>query len=201
MKLRLVTIAAVALALGCAARLAPDVLADLTQRAEAGDARLQIELGDRYRDGRGVERDSSAAARWYRMAAAHGASGAMSRLVCLGRGHFEHEDLLGADGVFPSTLPKASADGLVLPSIVRRVDPRYTRAAMRARITGEVEIDAVVLANGAIGELQITKSLDPDHGLDEQALCAALQWQFRPGTLQGRPVAMVVELEFSFNLR
>ncbi len=58
-----------------------------------------------------------------------------------------------------------------------------------------------MLANGAIGELRITKSLDPDHGLDEEALCAASQWQFRPATRQGQPVAALVSLELSFDLR
>ena len=49
-------------------------LAALRVRAEQGDARGQLALGDRYNLGNGVRRDYAEAMRWYRLAAAQGNS-------------------------------------------------------------------------------------------------------------------------------
>ena len=44
-------------------------------------------------------------------------------------------------------------------------------------------------------------SLDPTYGLDEQAVAAAKRWEFKPGTKDGKPVAVRVTLEMSFTLK
>lgn len=130
-------IAAVAgLAVGCAARLDPVDLADLTRRAQSGDVTVQLELGDRYRDGRGVDSSPAQAAGWYRAALALEAPGALARLACLGSGSFAQRDLLGPSGIFPSHVPRADADGITPPGVIIKPDPRYTGAAMRAAIKG-----------------------------------------------------------------
>ena len=72
---------------------------------------------------------------------------------------------------------------------------------MRAHVTGVVWVEAVVLPDGTVGDVQITKSLDPVFGLDEEAVKAAKQWRFVPGTRFGQPVAVLVTIEISFNLR
>jgi protein TonB len=91
--------------------------------------------------------------------------------------------------------------GVTAPTLIRSVDPRYTPGALVAKITGVVELDAVVLANGTVGEVRVVKSLDRQHGLDQEAVKAARQWLFRPGTAQGVPVDVIVRLIIEFHLR
>jgi len=43
--------------------------------------------------------------------------------------------------------------------------------------------------------------LDTQHGLDDEAVKALKQWRFSPGTKDGKPVPVVVELEMTFTLR
>jgi TonB family protein len=86
--------------------------------------------------------------------------------------------------------------GLVVPVLERHVTPKYTSAAMRAKIQGHVAVQIIVEADGTVGKARVIQSLDPD--LDEQALIAVRQWLFRAGMLAGSavPVAVVVELDF-----
>jgi len=92
-------------------------------------------------------------------------------------------------------------NGVEPPTELRRADPRYTAEAMRAKIQGVVWVDAVVLPDGTVGDVTIARSLDTVFGLDEEALRAARQWRFRPGTRFGEPVAVLVTIELSFTLR
>jgi TonB family protein len=59
---------------------------------------------------------------------------------------------------------------------------------MRAKVQGIVEMSAVVLPDGTVTDVQITRSLDQSFGLDEEAKRTARLWRFRPGTLKGEPV-------------
>ena len=97
--------------------------------------------------------------------------------------------------------PYRPGNGVESPRALRQVDPKYTAEAMRAHVTGVVWVEAVVLPDGTVGDVQITKSLDPVFGLDEEAVKAAKQWRFVPGTRFGQPVAVLVTIEISFNLR
>ena len=72
---------------------------------------------------------------------------------------------------------------------------------MRAKIVGTVEVDAVVLPDGTVGQVRVVKSLDKPTGLDDQALGAAREWLFTPGTLDGKPVSMRVDIVLTFSLR
>lgn len=91
--------------------------------------------------------------------------------------------------------------GVELPVLVREVKPQYTAEAMRAKVQGKVVLECVVLPDGTIGEAQVIRSLDPVFGLDEEALKAARQWRFVPGTRLGEPVAVLISIEMDFTLR
>ena len=91
--------------------------------------------------------------------------------------------------------------GIVLPRPTREVKPRYTADAMRAKVQGSVWIEAIVLPDGAVGDVRITRSLDRVFGLDDEALRAARQWRFVPGTRFGQPVSVLVVIELTFTLR
>jgi TonB family protein len=89
----------------------------------------------------------------------------------------------------------------VLPVVLREVRPQYTPDAMRAHIEGTVLLSCVVKVDGAVSDVQVMNSLDKKFGLDEEAIKAASQWQFRPGTIRGEPVQMAITIEMTFKLK
>jgi TonB family protein len=91
--------------------------------------------------------------------------------------------------------------GIVSPKILQEVKPQYTADAMRAKIQGTVWLEAVVMPDGSVGNVQITRSLDPTFGLDQEAIRTVKKWRFIPGTRQGQPVPVLVEIEMTFTLR
>ena len=91
--------------------------------------------------------------------------------------------------------------GIVSPRILHEVKPTYTADAMRAKVQGTVLLECVVLADGTVGRVDVVKSLDPTFGLDAEAVKAAKQWRFQPGTRFGEPVAVLVTIELTFTLR
>ncbi len=92
-------------------------------------------------------------------------------------------------------------NGVTAPRLLRDVKPVYTREAIEAKIEGDVWLKVVVLPDGTVGRVEVVKSLDAVHGLDDQAVAAARQWLFNPGTKDGKPVAVRVMLELTFTLR
>jgi protein TonB len=92
-------------------------------------------------------------------------------------------------------------NGILPPSLIHQVEPKYTSDAMRAKVQGDVELEAVILPNGTVGDVHITKSLDDKFGLDQEAIKAAKQWTFRPGTdRDGKAQPVIVTLILSFRL-
>jgi periplasmic protein TonB len=92
-------------------------------------------------------------------------------------------------------------NGVLLPKLLRDVKPQYTADAMRAKVQGTVIVECVVLPDGSVGKVEIIKSLDSAFGLDQEAIKAAKQWKFIPGTRFGEPVAVLVTIELTFTLR
>ncbi len=70
---------------------------------------------------------------------------------------------------------------------------------MADKIEGEVIMECVVKADGKVGDIRIVKSLDPD--LDQAAIDAASQWEFDPGTKNGKPVDVLVTITIGFTLK
>lgn len=91
--------------------------------------------------------------------------------------------------------------GVESPRLLRSVRPNYTSEAMRAKVQGVVRLEGVVLPDGTVGDVRILRSLDPVFGLDEEAVRAAKQFRFQPGTRFGEPVAVLVSFEIEFTLR
>jgi periplasmic protein TonB len=90
---------------------------------------------------------------------------------------------------------------VVSPRLIREIKPGYTPEAMRARIQGMVTLRALVLPDGSVGTAHVVRSLDSTFGLDEEALKTVKLWRFMPGTLAGRAVPVLVEIELTFTLR
>jgi protein TonB len=92
-------------------------------------------------------------------------------------------------------------NGVMIPRVLREVKPAYTAEAMRAKVQGVVMLECVVMADGTVGRVEVVKSLDGTFGLDQEAIKAARQWRFAPGTRFGEPVAVLVTIELQFTLR
>ena len=115
-----------------------------------------------------------------------------------------------ADGDIVWDLPAAPAPGPpsgpltvggeVLPPVkVHAPPPRYPEIARKARIQGEVHLEAVIDATGGVGRIRVIRGLPM--GLDRAAVDAVSQWRFEPATYRGRPVAVIYNLTIIFTLR
>ena len=94
---------------------------------------------------------------------------------------------------------KMGEAGVVAPRLTSEVKPQYTEGAMRRKVQGTVELSAVVRETGVPDTLTVIRSLDDE--LDQKAIEALQQWRFKPGTLNGQPVAVSVNVELTFTLR
>jgi TonB family protein len=92
-------------------------------------------------------------------------------------------------------------NGVTSPTAIYQPKPKYTADAMRAKVQGTVVMSAIVMPDGTVTDIKVTRSLDQSFGLDEEAKKTAAQWRFRPGTLKGEPVAVRILIELDFNLR
>jgi TonB family protein len=90
-------------------------------------------------------------------------------------------------------------EGVTPPVLIKEVKPKYTEGGIRRKVQGLVEVAAVVLEDGSVGDVKVTKPLDDE--LDQQAVAAAKQWKFKPGTVDGKPVKVQVTIELTFALR
>ena len=100
----------------------------------------------------------------------------------------------------PGVYASVPGNGVTLPQLLRQVSPQYTSDAMRAEIQGVVVIGCVVEVDGSIGATRVLRSLDRAYGLDENALKAAKQWRFTPGTKDGVAVPVAITIDMTFTL-
>jgi TonB family protein len=89
--------------------------------------------------------------------------------------------------------------GVSPPTVISRVEPQYSEEARKARYQGTVVLEAIVRRDGTVDIQRVVRSLG--FGLDENAIQALKQWRFRPGTKNGVPVDVSLNIEVNFNLR
>lgn len=97
------------------------------------------------------------------------------------------------------TMKQMKAPNVKSPKLVSEVRPHYTMDAMREKVQGVVTMEVVVLRDGTVGPVRVTRSLHRD--LDLSAMAAVRAWRFEPATHNGETVAVMVEVELSFTLR
>jgi TonB family protein len=83
--------------------------------------------------------------------------------------------------------------------LIKEVRPDYSEEARKARYEGTVVLDTVVQADGTVKIIRVRKAVG--YGLDQKAIAAVLQWLFKPARLNGKPVAVGLNIEVNFNLR
>lgn len=89
--------------------------------------------------------------------------------------------------------------GLREPVALFQPLPSYTEQARKHRIQGLVLLQVVIFKDGSVGSVRVLRGLD--HGLDESAIQTVMnKWRFRPGTLNGKPVDVLANIEVDFRL-
>jgi periplasmic protein TonB len=90
-------------------------------------------------------------------------------------------------------------NGVVAPTLLLHVKPKYTTEALRQKIQGTVVLDVVVGRDGIPGAIRVARSLDPD-GLDVEAVATVRAWRFVPGRLGDTPVDVLVRVMLEFHI-
>jgi TonB family protein len=86
---------------------------------------------------------------------------------------------------------------LATPTLQTIFQPLYTPEALQAKVEGDVALEVVLTADGTVGDVRVTRSLDRQFGLDDQAVAAARQWQF---ARDGRPTPVTLHMALQFRL-
>jgi TonB family protein len=95
-------------------------------------------------------------------------------------------------------LPAADAPGITRPRATRRESPRYTAAAMAARVRGIAMLEFVIETDGGVGAVRVIDVPHPDLALS--SVTCLREWRFTPATRDGVPIAVVATMELAFNL-
>lgn len=98
----------------------------------------------------------------------------------------------------PPSGPLRVGGNVKAPVVTNRVNPEYTDIARKARVTGVVVVEAIIDKNGNVDSVKVVKDLPM--GLSEQAAAAVRRWKFKPGTLNGEPVATIFNLTVNFTM-
>jgi protein TonB len=99
----------------------------------------------------------------------------------------------------PTDAPPIRVGGDVLPPVkTREVIPVYPDVARKARIQGQVIMEAIIDREGNVTAVRVLRGLPM--GLTEAATDALQRTKFRPATTNGRPVAVYYVLTVTFKL-
>jgi len=97
--------------------------------------------------------------------------------------------------------PVYSPGGDVTPPVlIKEVLPHYPEEAKKAKIQGKVFLEAIIDANGIPQRIKVLYSPDERFGFGKAAVAAVKKWRFRPGTKNGKPVAVIFTVEVDFRL-
>ena len=85
------------------------------------------------------------------------------------------------------------------PVLVKQVAPEYPVEARAEGIVGTVMVQATVNKDGVVMDPKVVES-SGDARLDQAALDAFAQWEFKPATIRGMAEATVVRVPIAFQL-
>jgi len=102
---------------------------------------------------------------------------------------------LGAD----EKVYRADDPGVTGPSLIHKVDVRYTEETREAGIQGEVTVSMEIIPDGNTQNVRVVEGLNPD--LDRNAIAAVKEWRFKPAMKDGKPVTCVASAKIAFRLK
>jgi TonB family protein len=100
--------------------------------------------------------------------------------------------------------PKGQGEGpgttgeILVPTLIKKVDPVYPEAARKAGIQGVVLLEATTDEKGDVVKVRVLKSI-PE--LDQAAIDALKQWKYEPVIIEGKPKGVVFTVTVRFALK
>src|SRR5260221_2417121 len=108
----------------------------------------------------------------------------------------EAQPIPGSEGQSVGTY-KVGGD-VSAPMIVWKVEPKYTKEALKAKVETTVLTTLVVREDGSPSKIRIARG--SGFGLDEKAIEAIEAWHFKPSMKGDLPVPMFATVEVNFHL-
>ena len=99
---------------------------------------------------------------------------------------------------FPAQSPLAAQQYSAPPAIIRKIEPEYTKEALRAKIEGVVLLHAIIGIDGVPSGITVDSALGK--GLDQKAVECLRKWRFSPALRGDDPVPAKVIVEVDFRL-
>jgi ankyrin repeat protein len=183
--------------------------------AEHGDTSAQYMLGAIYVEGLGVTQDYIQAYMWLTVSIA-GSTNKQSQAIQKAtdlRDSFAkkmtprqiNEAKRLAEELEPKHMKRmkngvySAGRGVTNPVLLVESKPPYTEQARNARIKGIVVSQCFVRKDGTVSNCKIIRELG--YGLDESTInTIETMWRFQPGTFQGKPVDVLVDIETAFSI-
>ncbi len=91
-----------------------------------------------------------------------------------------------------------STGDVLVPTLIKKVDPVYPEAARKAGIQGLVLLEATTDEEGNVAAVRVLKSI-PE--LDQAAIDALKQWKYEPFIIEGKPKGVVFTVTIQFRLQ
>jgi protein TonB len=99
--------------------------------------------------------------------------------------------------VWGQDTPLKVAEATALRAAIERVIPEYPTLARQLRLSGTVEVEALVDLEGKVAKAQIVRG-NPVLGI--AAVAAMKRWKFTPFVLNGRTTRALTTITFDFRL-
>jgi TonB family protein len=104
---------------------------------------------------------------------------------------------------FPAAVAQTEATGearVTPPEIILKTQkaPEYPKAALAARFSGTVTVEATVLKDGSVGSVEVVECTKPNLGFEQAAMDAVKQWRFEPATRVGEPLDYKMRFRLNF---
>lgn len=107
--------------------------------------------------------------------------------------------VVDADGrIQPGKTRVEMRDGVTRPRARFTPEPEYTEVARHERYQGVLVLEMVVDSAGKVRAVSVLRPLGM--GLDDNAVNTVLTWKFDPARVDGKPVAVQMNVEVAFNL-
>ena len=87
---------------------------------------------------------------------------------------------------------------ILVPTLIKKVDPAYPEMARKAGIQGVVLLEATTDEKGDVVKVRVLKSI-PE--LDQAAIDALKQWKYEPFLIEGKPKGVVFTVTVRFALK
>ena len=98
-------------------------------------------------------------------------------------------------------VPRVGHENVEPPKFTHRVAPKYPDRAIKIKLEGYVILEAVMGKDGEIRDVVVLRGLGKGKfGFEENAIEALKQWEFVPGTVNGKPADVRMTLKIDFVL-